>query len=113
MIAAATPADCFSAAYEATRIAVKYMTPVILLTDGYLANGSEPWHIPHFEDLAPIPVVFRTDPTGFFPYLRDPKTLARPWVKPGTPGLGAPHRRDREGGRDGEYQLRPRSTMNA
>ena len=87
VIAAATPADCFSAAYEATRIAVKYMTPVILLTDGYLANGSEPWNIPQFEDLAPIPVVFRTDPNGFFPYLRDPKTLARPWVKPGTPGL--------------------------
>ena len=87
VIAAATPADCFSAAYEATRIAVKYMTPVILLTDGYLANGAEPWNIPRFEDLAPIPVVFRTDPEGFFPYLRDPKTLARPWVKPGTPGL--------------------------
>jgi 2-oxoglutarate ferredoxin oxidoreductase subunit alpha len=87
VIAAATPADCFSAAYEATRIAVKYMTPVILLTDGYLANGAEPWNVPRFEDLAPIPVVFRTDPEGFFPYLRDPKTLARPWVKPGTPGL--------------------------
>jgi 2-oxoglutarate/2-oxoacid ferredoxin oxidoreductase subunit alpha len=87
VIAAATPADCFAAAYEATRIAVKYMTPVILLTDGYLANGSEPWNLPRFEDLAPIPVEFRTDPNGFFPYLRDPKTLARPWVKPGTPGL--------------------------
>ena len=87
VIAAATPADCFAAAYEATRIAVKYMTPVILLTDGYLANGSEPWNLPRFEDLAPIPVEFRTDPNGFFPYLRDPKTLARPWVRPGTPGL--------------------------
>jgi 2-oxoglutarate ferredoxin oxidoreductase subunit alpha len=87
VIAAATPADCFAVAYEATRIAVKYMTPVILLTDGYLANGSEPWNLPRFEDLAPIPVEFRTDPNGFLPYLRDPKTLARPWVKPGTPGL--------------------------
>ena len=87
VIAAATPADCFETAYEAVRIAVKYMTPVILLTDGYLANGAEPWNVPRFEDLPPIPVVFRTDPEGFFPYLRDPKTLARPWVRPGTPGL--------------------------
>ncbi len=87
VIAAATPADCFAMAYEAVRIAVKYMTPVILLTDGYLANGAEPWNVPRFEDLPPIPVVFRTDPEGFFPYLRDPQTLARPWVRPGTPGL--------------------------
>lgn len=87
VIAAATPADCFAMAYEAVRIAVKYMTPVILLTDGYLANGAEPWNVPRFEDLPPIPVSFRTDPEGFFPYLRDPKTLARPWVRPGTPGL--------------------------
>jgi len=87
VIAAATPADCFAAAFEAVRIAVKYMTPVILLTDGYLANGAEPWNVPRFEELPPIPVVFRTDPEGFFPYLRDPKTLARPWVRPGTPGL--------------------------
>jgi 2-oxoglutarate ferredoxin oxidoreductase subunit alpha len=87
VIAAATPADCFSAAYEATRIAIKYMTPVIVLTDGYLANGAEPWLVPRFEDLPPIPVAFRTDPKGFFPYLRDEETLARPWVRPGTPGL--------------------------
>ncbi len=87
VISASTPADCFAAAYEAARIAIKYMTPVILLTDGYLANGAEPWNIPRFEELPPIPVSFRTDPEGFFPYLRDPKTLARPWVKPGTPGL--------------------------
>jgi 2-oxoglutarate ferredoxin oxidoreductase subunit alpha len=87
VIAAATPADCFAMAYEAARIAIKYMTPVILLTDGYLANGAEPWSIPRFEELPPIPVCFRTDPEGFFPYLRDPKTLARPWVRPGTPGL--------------------------
>lgn len=87
VIAAATPGDCFVMAYEAVRIAIKYMTPVILLTDGYLANGAEPWNIPRFEELAPIPVTFRTDPEGFFPYARDPQTLARPWVKPGTPGL--------------------------
>jgi 2-oxoglutarate ferredoxin oxidoreductase subunit alpha len=87
VLAAATPGDCFTMAYEAVRIAIKYMTPVILLSDGYLANGAEPWLIPRFEDLSPIPVHFRTDPEGFFPYLRDPDTLARPWVKPGTPGL--------------------------
>lgn len=87
VIAAATPGDCFSMAYEAVRIAIKYMTPVILLTDGYLANGAEPWLIPRFEKLPPIPVRFRTEPEGFFPYLRDAGTLARPWVKPGTPGL--------------------------
>ncbi len=87
VLAAATPADCFAVAYEAVRIAIKYMTPVILLSDGYLANGAEPWRIPQFEDLPPIPVRFRTEIEGFFPYLRDPETLARPWVKPGTPGL--------------------------
>jgi 2-oxoglutarate ferredoxin oxidoreductase subunit alpha len=87
VLAAATPADCFQAAYEATRVAITYMTPVILLSDGYLANGAEPWLIPRVEDLPPIPVRFRTDPAGFFPYLRDPETLARPWVRPGTPGL--------------------------
>lgn len=87
VLAAATPADCFAVAYEAVRIAIKYMTPVILLSDGYLANGAEPWLIPRFEDLAPIPVRFRTEPESFFPYLRSPETLARPWVRPGTPGL--------------------------
>jgi 2-oxoglutarate ferredoxin oxidoreductase subunit alpha len=87
VLAAATPGDCFSMAYEAVRIAIKYMTPVILLSDGYLANGAEPWLIPRFEDLPPIPVRFRTEPEGFFPYLRDAETLSRPWVKPGTPGL--------------------------
>ena len=71
IIAASTPGDCFFAAYEAVRIAVKYMTPVILLTDGYLANGAEPWPIPDPDLLAPIPVSFRTDPQGYFPYLRD------------------------------------------
>jgi len=87
VLAAATPGDCFAAAYEAVRIAIKYMTPVILLSDGYLANGAEPWLIPSVDDLPAIPVRFRTDPEGFFPYLRDAQTLARPWVRPGTPGL--------------------------
>jgi 2-oxoglutarate ferredoxin oxidoreductase subunit alpha len=87
IVAPTTPADCFAAAYEAVRIAVKYMTPVIVLSDGYLANGAEPWLIPSPASLAPIDVQFRTDPEGFFPYVRDPETLARPWVRPGTPGL--------------------------
>ena len=87
MLAAATPADCFETAYEAVRLAVKYMTPVILLTDGFLANAAEPWLLPRFADLPDITVAFRTDPHGFFPYLRDEETLARPWVRPGTPGL--------------------------
>ena len=90
VIAAATPGDCFFAAYEACRIAVKHMTPVMLLTDGYLANGSEPWSIPKVEDLKPFDVKFADEPNAdgdFFPYLRDEKTLARPWAIPGTPGL--------------------------
>src|SRR6266705_4890781 len=87
VIAASTPADCFYAAFEAVRIAVKYMTPVILLTDGYLANASEPWLLPKAAELPEVKVEFRTDPQGFFPYLRDENTLARPWVRPGTPGL--------------------------
>ncbi|MFN8543692.1 MAG: 2-oxoacid:acceptor oxidoreductase subunit alpha [Candidatus Binatia bacterium] len=87
VLAAATPSDCFMMAFEAVRIAVKYMTPVILLTDGFLANGAEPWLIPDPATLPEIPVHFRTDPQGFFPYLRDEETLARPWAIPGTPGL--------------------------
>ena len=87
VIAASSPGDCFYAAFEAVRIAVKYMTPVILLTDGYLANASEPWLLPRAADLPDFKVEFRTDPQGFFPYLRDEDTLARPWVRPGTPGL--------------------------
>ena len=87
VIAARSPGDCFDTAVEATRIAVKYMTPVVMLSDGYLANGSEPWLIPDLDAIPPIPVTFRTDPEGFFPYLRDPNTLARPWAIPGTPGL--------------------------
>ncbi|OGV14641.1 MAG: 2-oxoglutarate ferredoxin oxidoreductase subunit alpha [Ignavibacteria bacterium RIFOXYA2_FULL_37_17] len=86
VLAASSPIDCFYMALEASRIAVKYMTPVILLTDGYIANGSEPWKIPHANELPDIPVKFRTDPEGFFPYLRD-ENLSRPWVRPGTEGL--------------------------
>src|SRR2546428_12286173 len=63
------------------------MTPVVLLTDGYLANGSEPWRVPDLASLPAISVQWRTDPKGFAPYMRDAETLARPWVKPGTPGL--------------------------
>lgn len=87
IIAASTPADCFAAAYESSRLAIKYMTPVICLTDGYLANGAEPWMIPDVDTLAPIPVKFATDPATFQAYSRDEKTLARPWAIPGTPGL--------------------------
>jgi 2-oxoglutarate ferredoxin oxidoreductase subunit alpha len=87
VLAPATPGDCFYVAYEAVRIAVKYMVPVIVLSDGYLANGAEPWLIPDITALPEIDVKFRTGPQGFAPYLRDPATLARPWVRPGTPGL--------------------------
>src|SRR5262245_28924133 len=87
VLAPATPGDCFYVAYEAVRIAAKYMVPVIVLSDGFLANGSEPWLIPDASTLPPIEVHFRAETEGFFPYLRDAATLARPWVKPGTPGL--------------------------
>jgi 2-oxoglutarate ferredoxin oxidoreductase subunit alpha len=87
VLAPATPGDCFYVAYEAVRIAVKYMVPVMVLSDGFLANGSEPWLIPDPSTLPPLDVHFRTETAGFFPYLRDPATLARPWVQPGTPGL--------------------------
>jgi 2-oxoglutarate ferredoxin oxidoreductase subunit alpha len=87
VLAPATPGDCFYVAYEAVRIALKYMVPVMVLSDGFLANGSEPWLIPDPATLPPIDVTFRTEKEGFFPYLRDPATLARPWVRPGTPGL--------------------------
>ncbi len=86
VLAAATLSDCFNMALEASRIAIKYMTPVILLTDGYIANGSEPWRIPHADELPEIPVRFRTEKEGFYPYLRD-ENLSRPWAIPGTPGL--------------------------
>jgi 2-oxoglutarate ferredoxin oxidoreductase subunit alpha len=87
VLAASTPADCFAIALEASRLALKYMVPVIILSDGYLANGSEPWRIPRAEELPEIPVKFETNPEGFLPYKRDEKTLARPWAVPGTKGL--------------------------
>jgi 2-oxoglutarate ferredoxin oxidoreductase subunit alpha len=88
VLAAATAGDCFWMAFEAARIALKHMTPVLLLTDGYLASGAEPFRIPAVADLPEIPVTFATaDGDGFLPYRRDPETLARPWARPGTPGL--------------------------
>jgi 2-oxoglutarate/2-oxoacid ferredoxin oxidoreductase subunit alpha len=87
VLAPSTPGDCFWIALEASRIALKYMVPVIVLSDGYLANGAEPWRIPEVADLPSFPVRLRTDPEGFQPYARDPETLARPWAVPGTPGL--------------------------
>ncbi|MEK6304538.1 MAG: 2-oxoacid:acceptor oxidoreductase subunit alpha [Acidobacteriota bacterium] len=87
IVAAATPGDCFHMAIEAFRIATKHMLPVIFLTDGYLANGAEPWRVPGMEELPRFEVKFATEPNGFFPYSRDPETLARPWAIPGTPGL--------------------------
>ena len=87
VIAAKQPSDCFETIYECARIATKYMTPVILLSDLYLAFGAEPWRIPSSDALPPIEVEFHTDPEGYQPFSRDPETLARPWVVPGTPGL--------------------------
>ena len=87
VLAAATAVDCFDVAIEAVRLATRYMTPVIILSDGYLAHAAEPWRIPTEADLPRFPIAFRTDPDGFHPFLRDSKTLARPWVRPGTPGL--------------------------
>jgi 2-oxoglutarate ferredoxin oxidoreductase subunit alpha len=90
VVAACSPADCFDTVLEGARIAVEHMTPVIVLTDGYIANGAEPWKFPAAADLKPIKVTFATEnnnPGGtFMPYKRDEK-LSRPWVKPGTPGL--------------------------
>ncbi len=87
VLAAASATDCFDVAIEAVRLATTYMTPVILLSDGFLAHAAEPWRIPDADTLPRFPVTFRTDPAGFHPFLRDPKTLARPWAVPGTPGL--------------------------
>nr|WP_316526740.1 2-oxoacid:acceptor oxidoreductase subunit alpha [Kitasatospora sp. K002] len=91
IVAPATPAECFDAALEAARIAVTYRTPVFLLSDGYLANGSEPWRIPEVDELPSVDPQFATEPNredgAFWPYQRDPRTLARPWALPGTPGL--------------------------
>lgn len=87
VLAAQTPGDCFHTAVEAVRIALKYMMPVMVLTDGYLANGAEPWRVPEVSELPAIEARIHTDPEGFAPYKRDPETLARPWAIPGTPGL--------------------------
>ncbi|CAL9497598.1 2-oxoglutarate oxidoreductase subunit KorA [Streptomyces sp. enrichment culture] len=95
IVAPATPADCFTAALDAVRIALTYRTPVFLLSDGYLANGSEPWRVPEVSELPDLRVSFATGPNHtledgnevFWPYKRDPETLARPWAIPGTPGL--------------------------
>ncbi len=91
VLAPRSPADCFDTAMEAVRIATTYRTPVFLLSDGYLANGSEPWRVPDVRSLPDLAVSFTTEPNGpdgeFLPYLRDPQTLARPWAVPGTPGL--------------------------
>jgi 2-oxoglutarate/2-oxoacid ferredoxin oxidoreductase subunit alpha len=90
VLAASTPGNCFYMAIEAARIALKYRTPVFLLSDAYLANGAEPWLIPSVEDLPDISPTFTTEPPEdgtFLPYARDPETLARPWAVPGTPAL--------------------------
>jgi len=87
IVAPCTPADCFTMGIEAFRLAARSMSPVVFLSDGYLANSSEPWRIPDPDDLPHIEVQHRTDPVDYFPYLRDEVTLGRPWVLPGTPGL--------------------------
>ncbi len=94
IVAPRSPSDCFDTALEAARIATTYRVPVILLSDGYLANGSEPWQVPEVDDLPDLTVRFTTEPNAevdgqpaFYPYLRDPATLARPWAVPGTAGL--------------------------
>ena len=95
IVAPRSPSDCFDAALEAARIAITYRTPVFLLSDGYLANGSEPWKVPSVEELPDLRTEFASEPNHtdekgqpeFWPYLRDPETLARPWAIPGTPGL--------------------------
>ena len=87
VIAPATPAECFTMAIEAVRLAYRYMSPVFYLSDGYLANGAEPWLVPEIDDLPVIEVKFADDPATFMPYARDEETLARPYALPGTPGL--------------------------
>jgi 2-oxoglutarate ferredoxin oxidoreductase subunit alpha len=87
VLAARSPADCFETAYEACRLSLTHMTPAIVLSDGFIANGSEPWRLPEVDELPPIEVLFHTNPEGFLPYSRHPETLARPWALPGTPGL--------------------------
>jgi 2-oxoglutarate ferredoxin oxidoreductase subunit alpha len=87
VLAPRSPADCFDIMIEATRIATRYMVPVMVLSDGYIANGSEPWLLPEIEDLPDLRLDFHTQTEGFAPYARDPETLSRPWAVPGTPGL--------------------------
>lgn len=87
IVAPQSPSDCFDAVVDAARIALKYRTPVLFLSDGAVANGSEPWLIPDVDSLPDLSVEFATDPENFQPYSRDPETLARPWAVPGTPGL--------------------------
>jgi len=87
ILSASSPKDCFEVALEAVRLATRYMVPVVLLSDGYIANGSEPWKLPQVEELPDLRIEFRTDPEGFQPYERDSETLSRPWAIPGTPGL--------------------------
>ena len=99
VLAARSPGDCFEVGIEAIRLAVKFMTPVMLLTDGFIANAAEPWSIPDFKNTDPFPVAFRTDPGDFHPYVRDPETLARHWAIPGTVGL-----EHRVGGLEKDYE---------
>jgi 2-oxoglutarate ferredoxin oxidoreductase subunit alpha len=87
VVAPATPSECFTFSIEAWRLALKYMTPVVYMSDAFLASGAEPWRIPSVDDLKPIDVPNRTERDGFYPYRRDETTLARPWAVPGTPGL--------------------------
>ncbi len=102
VLATSTPSDCFAMAMEAVRISTTYRVPVFLLSDGYIANGSEPWRIPDVASLPAIPVDFAKTQENFMPYLRDPKTLARPWAIPGTPGIehriGGIEKADKTGG---------------
>jgi len=101
VLAISSPADSFDVAYEACRLALTHMTPVILLSDGFIANGTEPWQLPDIAALDPIDVPFHTDPETFQPYGRDPETLVRPWALPGTPGcehrLGGLEKMDGDG----------------
>ncbi|MFP3944926.1 MAG: 2-oxoacid:acceptor oxidoreductase subunit alpha [Alphaproteobacteria bacterium] len=87
VVSASSPGDCFDAAIEAVRLAVKFMTPVFLMSDGYIANSAEPWRLPDLDALTPFPVEFHRDTEGFHPFRRDPDSLARVWAVPGTPGL--------------------------
>ncbi|MEE8393212.1 MAG: 2-oxoacid:acceptor oxidoreductase subunit alpha, partial [Rhodospirillales bacterium] len=98
VLAAYSPPDGFDVAIEAVRIATKYMTPVIVLSDGYITNAAEPWRIPDVNEMEGFPVSFHTEVEGFHPFLRDPDTLARVWAKPGTPGL-----EHRNGGIEKDY----------